>query len=67
MRLSAEVEATSQPATVSSTAAEEIEAAFRERVKYVATVDNLYQKAQRIIETSKQIWDPSAAALFRQP
>jgi sulfotransferase family protein len=67
MRLSAEVEATSQPATASSTAAEEIEAAFQERVKYVATVDNLYQKAQRIIETSKQIWDPSAAALIRQP
>ena len=66
-QLCAKVEQTPQPAEASSATAEEIEAAFRERVKYVATVDNLYQKAQRIIETSKQIWDPSAAALFRQP
>ena len=51
MQLSAEVERTPQPGDDSSAAADQIEAAFRERVKYVATMDNAYQGAQRLIET----------------
>ena len=79
--LSAEVEENPQPAEVSPAAAGEMEAAFRERVNYMATLDSAYQKAQRIIERSNKsgsalrpametvspIADPSAPVLSRQP
>ena len=81
VRLCAEVEETPQPAEVSPAAADEMDAAFRGRVKYMATIDTAYQKARRIIETSNKsesalhpametvspIPDPSAAVLSRQP
>ena len=51
MQLSAEVERTPQPREDSSATTDQIEAAFRERLKYVATMDNAYQGAQRLIET----------------
>ena len=79
--LSAEVEETRQPAEASSAAAARMETAFRERVKYVATIDSAYQKVRRIVETSNKsgsalrparetvspIADPSTAVLSRQP
>jgi hypothetical protein len=40
LQLSDEVEGTAQPAAGLSAAANEMEAAFRERVRYVATMDN---------------------------
>jgi len=49
-RLCAEIEETPQPARASRAAADEMEAAFAERVTYVAAMDNAYQKARRIIE-----------------
>lgn len=78
--LSAQVEEIAQPAEVSS-AAGEMESAFRERVRYMATIDSAYQKVRRIIETSNKtgsalrpametvspIADPSAPILSRQP
>ena len=80
MQLSAEVEQTSQPAEASSATADEMEAAFRERVRYVANLDNAYQKARRIIKTRNdsglpsnlatealEIADPSASVISRQP
>jgi len=81
VHLCAEVEETPQPTEVSPAAADEMDAAFRGRVKYMATIDTAYQKARRIIETSNKsesalhpametvspITDPSAAVLSRQP
>lgn len=79
-QLCAKVEQTPQPAEASSAAADEMEAAFRERVRYVANLDNAYQKARRIIKTlndsglplnlateALEIADPSASVLSRQP
>jgi hypothetical protein len=51
MQLSAEVERTSQPAEASSAAADEMEAAFRERVRYVATLDTAYQAQKSRLES----------------
>jgi hypothetical protein len=62
MQLSAEVERTFQPAEASSTAADEMEAAFRERVRYVATMDNAYQRAQQLIETLNKSGRPADPA-----
>jgi sulfotransferase family protein len=81
MQLSAEVEQTPQPAQASSVAADEMEAAFRARVNYVASIDHAYQEARRLIETLNKsglplhsmteaippISDSSAAVLSRQP
>jgi Sulfotransferase family len=67
MQLSAEVERTAQPAEAASAAANEMEVAFRERVRYVATMDNAYQVAQRLIETlnkSEQKADPATKAVL---
>src|SRR6266700_3317723 len=44
MRLSTEVEKTPQPPEASPAAFDEMEAAFNERVQYVATLDSEYQK-----------------------
>ena len=79
-QLCAKVEQTPQPAETSSAAVDEMEAAFRERVRYVANIDTAYQKARRIIETvsdsgllsnlateALEIADPSASVLSQQP
>jgi hypothetical protein len=62
MQLSAKVEDTPQPGEASSAAADEMDAAFRERVKYVATLDNAYQGAQRLIETLNKSEQTARAA-----
>jgi hypothetical protein len=62
IQLSAEVERTFPPAEASSTATEEMEAAFRERVRYVATMDNAYQRAQQLIETLNKSGRPADPA-----
>ncbi len=67
LQLSDEVERTAQPADASSAAANEMEAAFRERVRYMATIDNAYQGAQRLIETlnkSQQTAGPATKAVL---
>jgi hypothetical protein len=51
MQLSAEVERNPQPTEASSAAADEMETAFRERVMYVASIDNQYERALRVIQT----------------
>ena len=51
VRLSTEVEKTPQPPEASPAASDEMEAAFNERVKYVATLASEYRRAQRIITT----------------
>ena len=51
MRLSTEVEKTPQPREASPAASDEMEAAFNERVQYVATLASEYRRAQRIITT----------------
>jgi hypothetical protein len=50
-RLCAKIKETPQPARASRAAVEEMEAAFGERVKYMATIDSAYKKARRIIKT----------------
>ena len=50
-RLSTEMIETPQPSEASPAAAEEMEAAFYERVRYVATVDSEYHRAKEIIAT----------------
>ena len=49
-RLSIELEEGTPRSEGLSAAADKLEAAFRERVKYVAALDGAYQKAQRAIE-----------------
>jgi hypothetical protein len=53
-RLCASVNETPQPCHSSGTAADEMEATFRDRVKYMATVDNAYKKARQIIKILNQ-------------
>src|SRR6266550_4973195 len=50
-QLSTEMIETPQPSEASPAAAEEMEAAFYERVRYVATVDSEYHRAKEIIVT----------------
>lgn len=80
-RLSTQLEEGTPPSVASSAAANELEVAFRERVKYVAALDDAYQEARRAIETLPKSGpplcpatepvistaDPSAAALSQQP
>jgi phosphoglycolate phosphatase-like HAD superfamily hydrolase len=80
-QLSAKIEETAQPAEASSAAADEVEAAFRERVRYLASIDKAYQKARRVLETLSKsglplsatseaelpIADPSGVMLSQQP
>ncbi|MGE5207956.1 MAG: sulfotransferase, partial [Alphaproteobacteria bacterium] len=61
-RLSRHVEGTAQPAEPSRAAADEMEAAFRERVRYWANIDTAYQEAQRIITRLKDSGLPSNLA-----
>ena len=53
-RLWAEIEKTGQPSEASAAAADELEEAFRDRVKYMATLDSAYQKTREIIKTLNQ-------------
>ena len=48
-RLCTEIEKTPQPIEVSPAASDEIEAAFNERVKYVASLNSEYQRALQVI------------------
>ena len=50
-QLSTEMTETAQPSEPSPAAAEEMEAAFYERARYVATVDSEYHRAKQIIAT----------------
>jgi len=50
-QLSRQIEQGTAPADESPSAANEIESAFNERVQYIATVDNQYQKALEVIRT----------------
>ena len=52
--LSASVNETPQPRQGSCAAADEVEATFRERVKYMATIDKAYKKTRQIIKTLNQ-------------
>ena len=48
-----------QAAEPSSVAADEMETAFRERVNYVATLDEAYQKARQMLEACNEDTSPS--------
>jgi hypothetical protein len=50
-QLCAEAEEISQPSEPSASAAAEMEAAFEQRVQYLATVDSAYQRARDIIKS----------------
>ena len=50
-QLSRQLEEGTAPADESSSAANEMESAFNERVQYIATLDNQYQKALEVIRT----------------
>lgn len=62
IRLCAEVERSPQPVEASFAAADEMEVAFRARVKYVADMDGAYQRAQQIIKTLHDSGLPSGLA-----
>ena len=51
-RLSAKIEETAQPTQASSAAADEMEAAFGERAKYVATLDRTYRREKSKLESA---------------
>jgi len=51
MQLSGLLERTPPATDPSLNAADEIEATFRERVRYMATVDSAYQRSQQVIES----------------
>jgi hypothetical protein len=50
-RLSRELNETPQPSEATPAAAAEMEDAFQQRVQYLATVDNAYQKARRTLKS----------------
>jgi flavin-dependent dehydrogenase len=52
-KLSAELETTTQVSETSPTAADALEAEFRERTKYVAALDNTCEEALRLIRVLK--------------
>jgi len=62
-RLSAELEESIPPSVASSAAANELEAAFRGRVEYVAALDDAYQEARRAIETLPKSGPPLRPAI----
>src|SRR4029077_10458686 len=65
LRLSGLLETTPQPTEPSFDAADEMEAAFRERVRYVATLDSAYQRSQQVIDSFNKsaIASPAATLL----
>ncbi len=65
MRLSTEIEKTPQPPEASPAASDEMEAAFNERVQYVATLASEYRRAKRIITTLQKEFDERTAWALR--
>ena len=66
-RLCTEIEKTPQPIEVSPAASDEIEAAFNERVKYVASLNSEYQRALQIIAAlQKETAQRTAGCIDRQ-
>jgi len=61
-QLSTEMIETPQPSEASPAAAEEMEAAFYERVRYVATVDSEYHRAKEIIATLQKEYSQQQAS-----
>ena len=62
-RLSRDLEETVQPADASRAAADEMEAAFAQRTKYMATLESQYQRALQGIREPGQAKAPQAPAL----
>src|SRR6266480_4918657 len=60
-RLSRDLEQSLQPAEASPAAAAEMEAAFAERVQYMATLESQYQRALQIIQTLERTKAPENA------
>ena len=66
-RLYTEIEKTPQPIEVSPAASDEIEAAFNERVKYVASLNSEYQRALQVIAAlQKETAQRTAGCIDRQ-
>ena len=66
-RLCTEIEKTPQPIEVSPSASDEIEAAFNERVKYVASLNSEYQRALQVIAAlQKETAQRTAGCIDRQ-
>jgi len=66
-RLCTEIEKTPQPIEVSPAASDEIEAAFNERVKYVASLNSEYQRALQVIAAlQKETSQRTAGCIDRQ-
>ena len=66
-RLCTEIEKTPQPIEVSPAASDEIEAAFNERVKYVASLNSEYQRALQVIAAlRKETAQRTAGCIDRQ-
>ena len=66
-RLCTEIEKTPQPIEVSPAASDEIEAAFNERVKYVASLNSEYQRALQVIAAlQKETAQRTAGCIDRQ-
>ena len=66
-QLSAEIEETPQASEHSPSAADELEAEFRERVRYVANLDHAYQQARQITATMSDSGLTSVQAAKRAP
>jgi hypothetical protein len=69
VQLSGLLERTPQVTEASFNAAEEMEATFRERMRYMATVDSAYQSSQQVIESLKKSApaNPAAALSPQRP
>jgi hypothetical protein len=52
--LCSELDKTPQPSEPSSAAADQMEAAFHDRAKYIATLDNAYQQTRQMLEACKR-------------
>jgi len=66
-RLCTEIEKTPQPIEVSPAASDEIEAAFNQRVKYVASLNGEYQRALQVIAAlQKETAQRTAGCIDRQ-
>jgi hypothetical protein len=66
-RLCTEIEKTPQPIEVSPAASDEIEAAFNQRVKYVASLNSEYQRALQVIAAlQKETAQRTAGCIDRQ-
>jgi hypothetical protein len=64
MQLSALVEKDVRVLNGSSAAVDEMEAVFRERVRYMATLDSAYQRSQQVIETLNKSAAANPAAML---